>query len=155
MKAVGLAWLLVSSLFLVGCESAKQQWRERVDATPVLSREFAGDYRAIYRAAQDAMKRIEFVVSRASLDDGVVAGHSRIQPGDPTRGARQLHLTVELDEKPSGMVGVSVVLAEQLEGGIGGAQERRVREHSLYESYLTMLQQVLNENLATEGTPRS
>lgn len=153
MNAKALIAVLLVSLF-AGCESAKQQWRERVDATPVRVGEFAGEYRSVYRAAQEAMRRIEFVVGRASLDEGIISGHSRIQPGDPTRGARQLRLTATLTERNSGMIDVALVMSEQVEGGIGGAQERRVRDHSLYETYLTAVQQVLNENLAAAtGAP--
>lgn len=152
MKARAIAAVLFS-LFLAGCESVSQQWRERVDAAPVKSREFPGEYRAVYTAAQEAMRRIEFVVSRASLDDGVVTGYSRIQPGDPTRSARQWQLTATLDELPNGMIGMGLVMSEQVEGGIGGAQEKRAREHGLYDSYLDAVQQVLNENLAASRGP--
>ncbi|HYC73164.1 MAG TPA: hypothetical protein VEB66_18275 [Opitutaceae bacterium] len=156
MKGLAQAGLiLVAALLVVGCGSVSKHWRERIDSSPVRSQDFAGEYRAVYRAAQEAMKRIEFVVSRASLDDGVVAGHSRIQPGDPTRSARQWQLSVQLEEKPSGLVSAGLVLSEQVEGGVGGAQEKRVREHSLYETYLTAVQQVLNENLAIAPAGRN
>lgn len=155
MKLLTSFGLAAFTLLLTGCESVSQQWRERVDATPVKSREFPGEYRAVYTAAQEAMRRIEFVVARASLDDGIVAGHSRIQPGDPTRGARQWQLTATLEEMPNGLVAVGLIMSEQVEGGIGGAQEKRAREHGLYDSYLDAVQQVLNENLAAAAAPRN
>lgn len=153
---IACAWFcVIVGLTLAGCESVSQQWRERIDAKPVLTREFPGEYRAVYDAAQGAMKRIDFVLSRSSIDDGIVVGHSRIQPGDPTRSARQWQLAVTLEEKQNGMVEVGLVISEQVEGGIGGAQERRAREHGLYESYFTALQQVINENLAAGTAPRN
>lgn len=142
-------------VFLAGCESISQEWRERVDATPVKTREFPGEYRAVYVAAQEAMRRIEFVVSRASIDDGVVAGYSRIQPGDPTRSARQWQLRATLEEQANGMIGIGLLMTELTEGGIGGAQERRAREHGLYDSYFDAVQQVLNENLAAARPPEN
>ena len=148
MKARSFAAMLFSVLVLAGCENVSQQWRERVDATPAKTREFPGEFRAVYVAARDAMKRIEFVVSRSSMDDGVVEGYSRIQPGDPTRSARQWQLRATLDENANGMIEIGLLMTELTEGGIGGAQERRAREHGLYDSYFDAVQQVLNENLA-------
>lgn len=146
--------VLLVAVVLAGCANVSRHWRERIDAAPAKTREFPGEFRAVYAAAQEAMRRIEFVVARTSMDDGIVAGYSRIQPGDPTRGARQWQLRAKLAEKPDGMIEIGLLMSELTEGGIGGAQEGRVREHGLYDSYFDAVQQVLNENLAAARAAR-
>lgn len=150
----GLGLILVATL-LAGCATLSEQWHERVEAPPAKERDFPGDTRMVYFAAQTALKRLGFVLARSSLGDGVVIGHSAIQPGDPTRSARQLQMRVTLADVDGRSVAVGLLLIEHTEGGIrGGAVQSRVREHGLYESYFEALQQVINEQLAERARPR-
>ncbi len=134
------------ALLLGGCAEVSQRVRERFDDSPVKIRRYAGDLREVHTAAQAAMKRIGYVITQTSLGDGLVVGRSAIQPGDPTRGARQFQLTVRLSETGAGQVEAGLVLAEQHEDGmLGGAQAVTVREHSLYTTYFEALDRVLQE----------
>lgn len=126
---------------------------DKFDRSPARSRVFEAARRDIYDAALQAMKRIEFAVTRTSLGDGVIVGHSRIQPGDPTRSARQLELTVRLSEIDDTHTDVGLLLTEQQEDGVlGGAQGRPLRAHSLYETFLAAIDTALKE---MPGAPRN
>jgi len=155
MKRLGWMGLILAATLLAGCSTLSEQWHERVDAPPAQERDFPGDTRLVYFAAQTALKRLGFVLTRSSLGDGVVVGHSAIQPGDPTRSARQWQMRVSLADIDGRSVAVGLLLTEQQEGGVlGGAMQSRVREHGLYESYFEALQQVINEQMAERSRPK-
>lgn len=136
--------LTLTALGLAGCASVAQQVQAKFDPTPARTREFRADYRTVVSAAQQAMKAIGYKVDRASVGDGIVVGHSPIQPGDPTRGARQLHLTAVVKDIGPLQVDVELLMTEQVEGGrIGVMGERPLREHGLYDSYYAALQKVI------------
>ncbi len=131
---------------LGGCAEVSQRVMGRFDTSPVKLRRYAGEMSAVHQAAQAAMRNIGYVLTETSLREGLVRGRSAVQPGDPTRGARQFELTVRLTELPDGQVEAGLVLAEQREDGLpGGAQRLVVREHSLYTTYFERLDRVLQE----------
>lgn len=142
--------LAVAVLALAGCgavsEAVSQKMHDKFDRTPAKSRDFDGEFRSVYYAAQLAMKRIGYTLERSSIGEGIVVGQSAIQPGDPTRSARQLRLTVTLQDLGPQAVGVGLLMTEQFEGGMmGAAGEAPLREHGLYDSYFVALQAVMEE----------
>jgi hypothetical protein len=134
---------LVGLALAAGCESVSREWRDRREGAPMKVHEVDGERRTVYHAAQAAVRRIGFVLQRSSISEGLVVGQSAIQPGDPTRSARQYRLEVRLVEIDANRVEVGLLLIEQAEGGVLRGAEKRLREHGLYESYFEALQAVL------------
>lgn len=150
---LGAIVLLINS----GCESTEsmpQRMRERFAAPEPKTRIFDADARAVFEAAQLAVRRLDFQVSRAAFAQGIVKGYSRLQPGDTFGKARQyaidIHLT-PLDEK---RIEVAVVLREQAESAsFAGATDIPLREHALYDSYFAAFEQALREKTASPAAP--
>lgn len=150
--------ILCGAILLInpGCESGSmpQRMRERFSAPEPKTRIFDADARAVFEAAQLALRRLDFQVSRAAFAQGIVKGYSRLQPGDTFGKARQytidLHLT-PLDQK---RVEVAVVLREQAESGsFAGATDIPLREHALYDSYFAAFEQALREKSSAAAPP--
>lgn len=155
-----IAALAVAIFALAGCgavsEAVSEKMHAKFDKSPAKTRDFSADFRSVYYAAQLAMRRIGYTLERSSIGDGVVVGQSAIQPGDPTRSARQLRLTVTLTDVGPGKVEVGLLMTEQFEGGMmGAAGEAPLREHGLYDSYFAALQAVLTEKAANPAPAKN
>jgi hypothetical protein len=159
MRRLLLITLASSALAFAGCESSSQMHahvRERFNAPQPKTQVFSADPRAVFEAAQIAMKQLDFQVSRAALAQGIVNGHSRLQPGDSFGKARQYVMEVRFHSYEPGKTDVSAVLREQEESSsFAGATDLPLREHGLYGSFFAGVERALKEKAgsATPATP--
>jgi hypothetical protein len=132
-----------------GCDSIGERVRDRFADVPPKTLTVTGDSRAVYYAVQAAFKRLDFNLTRSSLGDLRVEAASRINTSRAFADSRQLIAHVDLAVVGSDQCEVSMRLAEQVEAeGLGGPNERALREHGFYATYFAVLQQVLAEQKA-------
>lgn len=137
-------------LFLAACESTSPSFGERVrDRFAAIAPKVYGfdvDARTVYFAAQQAFKRLDYTLTRTNLSGYRIEAASRINTSVAFRDSRQLIASVTIAEVGPNQAELSMRLVEQLEGqGLGGASELALKEHGFYETYLSVLQQVLAE----------
>ncbi len=146
---------LCLSVLLAGCESMSSRMEERFSSVPPHTRTFAADRRAVFEAAQVAVKNVGLLLGRTSLAKGRIEAYAPIRAGDATSDARQTTMQIDLTETNAGETEVALLVSEQKEGGFpGGVSEQPLREHSLYETYFAVLQQVLAENGAVKAVEK-
>jgi hypothetical protein len=134
---------------LAGCESLETRVRDRFTEVPPKTQTFEGDTRAVYYAVQAAFKRLDFNLTRSSVTDLRVEAASRINTSVAFADSRQLVAQVTIASVGPAESEVSMRLTEQVEAqGLGGPNERPLREHGFYETYFAVLQQVLTEQKA-------
>ncbi len=146
-------WILgVASLaLLAGCESSgdfSSRLQERFEAPKPQVRVFEVEQRKVFEAAQEALKRMDFTVTRAAAAQGVIKAHSQIQPANALNEARQYALEVTIEDVAEGKTQVSAVLREQQESAsFSGATDIAVREHGLYDSFFELIAMELKAKL--------
>jgi hypothetical protein len=149
MRTSLLIMFASSVLALVGCEASSPlstRVRERFNAPQPKTQVFAADPRAVFEAAQAAMRQLDFQVSRAGVAQGILNGHSRLMPGDSFGKARQYVMEVRLHSYEPGKTEVSAILREQEESSsFAGATDIPLREHGLYGSFFAGVEQALRE----------
>ncbi|MBI2514475.1 MAG: hypothetical protein HYV96_21075 [Opitutae bacterium] len=149
MKTLVCLLSLVSLAFLAGCESLESRVRDRFSEVPPKTQTFDGDTRAVYFAVQAAFKRLDFNLTRSSIGDLRVEAASRINTSRAFADSRQLVAQVTVAAVGPAQSEVSLRLTEQVEAqGLGGSNERPLREHGFYETYFAVLQQMLAEQKA-------
>lgn len=138
--------LILSGVLLAGCESMTERVQERFAAVAPKTREFAGEQRTVYYAAQLAFKRLDFVLTRSSLGSAHIEAGSRIHTSEAFGDSRQLLAQVHLSTVAPGRTEVAITLLEQVENAsLGGPSQQAVREHAFFETYFATLQAVLQE----------
>lgn len=153
------ATVLIASLglALAGCESMDSlpsRVRERFEPVQAQVREFPGDTRTVFFAAQAAMRRIDFQLTRTAQARGIVDGRSALHSGETFGKAQQYTLSVRIEEGESGRTQVSAVLRSQEESdSFAGATDVPLRQHGLYEAFFAALEQVLKEGFAPPPAP--
>ncbi len=134
---------------LAGCESLESRVRDRFTEVPPKTQTIEGESRAVYYAVQAAFKRLDFNLTRSSVTDLRVEAASRINTSVAFADSRQLVAQVTITSVGPAESEVSMRLTEQVEAqGLGGPNERSLREHGFYETYFAVLQQVLAEQKA-------
>ncbi len=141
------AFLLgVCTLVLAGCDSVPAHVRQRFAAPEPQVRTYESAERAVFDAAQVALRRMDFQVSRAGAAQGIINAISRIQPGATFGTGRQYTFEIRLRESEPQRTQVSVVLREQEEStSFAGATDIPLRQHALYDSFFSGVTQVLTE----------
>ncbi|MBS0662494.1 MAG: lipoprotein [Verrucomicrobia bacterium] len=146
-----LILLLGAVLLLTGCDSLESlpTPSERYGKVEPKVRTFESDYRTTYFAAQLALKRMDWVLTKSALAQGIVNGRSAVHSENAFSGQnRQYTIEVRLNEVDDRHTEVSVLLHEQIEGDFqAGATDRTLREHGLYDSFYASLDQVLREGV--------
>lgn len=140
--------VLSSVVAFTGCESADlpARMRERFEAPRPKIREYRADQPAVFEAARRAVKRIDFIASRARAAQGIIQAHSALRSTEAFGIARQNSIEVKIDSFEPGVTQVAVVVREQEESeGFQGATDIAVREHGLYESYFDALEAELGQ----------
>lgn len=157
MRLAAIVLCLLTTAVFSGCDSTDSvphHMRERFAPPQPKTRIFEADARAIFEAAQLAVKRLDFQVSRAGFAQGLIKGYSRLQSGDTFGKARQLTIEVRLQPVDSTKTEVAVVLREQAESAsFAGATDLPLREHALYDSYFAALEQALREKTGAAIAP--
>lgn len=146
------ALLFVASaiaLLLAGCESSgdmSSRLRDRFSAPAPQKRVFEVEQRTVFFATQEALKRMDYRLTRTAAARGLVRAVSAIQPGDSLRDARQYEFDITVTDLADQRTEVAVVLHEQQESAsFSGATDVPLRQHGLYDSFFEMLTAVLKE----------
>lgn len=151
MKIFAIITLCVTAL-LAGCESMSSRVQERFSPVPPHTRVFAASQKAVYQAAQQAVKKVGLLLGRTSVANWSIDGYAPIRSGDATSDARQTTIEIRLTESGDDQTQVAVLVWEHTEGSFpGGVSQQAFREHSLYETYFAALQQVLLESGALKA----
>ena len=141
--------LFLSLLFLTGCESVSENMRERFSPVPPKVRQFDGDLRTVFTAAQLAFKRLDFVLTDSSGAPSHLEASSRIISSESMGDSRQLVMTLHLREAGEGKTEVSALVSLQVEDNSpGGHSAQNKREHGFYETFFATLQDVLRDRAA-------
>lgn len=145
MRLLTLAMLSLSFLF-GGCDSVSERISQRFEVVPPKNRSYHADGKVVFDAAQLAVRRIDFQLSRTAAAQGIVEGISRIQGGDSFSDARQHTIEVRLRSAEAGTTQVDVLIKEQQEStDFKGATNIALRDHGLYDSFFAALEQALRE----------
>ena len=129
-------------LWFAGCESTSLS--DRFESVPPQVRTVEGDVEEVYVAAQKAFKRLDFVVTRSVV--GRVEAASAIKSSETFGDSRQIVARVKLSQAETGKSLVELSVTEEVgSSSMGGSRQQALREHSFYQIYFAMLQQVLQE----------
>ena len=141
----------IAMLLLTGCESLPDGVRERFSPVPPKVRQFDGDLRTVFSAAELACKRLDFVLTDSSGAPTYMEASSRIMKSEAMRDSRQLVATIRLHEIGAGKTEVSVLVSLQVENAtLGGPSAQNQREHGFYGSFFTTLQEVLQDRAVSK-----
>ncbi len=152
MKIVSLCLTLVLGFALAGCESISDRMAERFETTPPQTRDFPVDQKTVFFAAQKALRRMDFVLTRSSQAQGIVNARSGIRDTAVFGAGRQFILEIHV-HGADGLTHVDAKLTDLLEGDFkAGATGKTVRAHGLYDSFYEQLEQALRE-AATAAKP--
>jgi hypothetical protein len=150
--------LAACALALVGCESGNAmpaRMRDRFQAPQAKVKVFAAERPVVFDAAREAMRQLDFQISRSGMAQGIINAHSRLQPAGSFGKARQYTMEVSLHSYEPGKTEVAVVLREQEESSsFAGATDMPIREHGLYTSFFAALEGVLKiQGTSPEQSP--
>lgn len=137
---------LTSALLFAGCDSLSSRVQERFATVPPKTQVVTGGHREVFYAAQGALKLMDFQLSRTAEAQGIVNGFSRIRAGDGPRESRQYSLEIRLRELGPVETEVSVLVREQIEGGLAsglGSTDQPLRQHGLYDTFYSTLKRTL------------
>ena len=141
-----------AAALLAGCESMSSRVEERFSPVAPHTRIFAANRKAVYEAGQQAVKNVGLLLGHSSFAQGRIEGYAPIRSGNATSDTSQTTIEVRLSETGPEETQVDLLVWDHTEGKFpGGVSEQAYREHSLYGTYFTALQQVLLEN----GTVKS
>jgi hypothetical protein len=138
-------------ILLAGCDSMSTRMSDRFDAVPPQVLIVDGKVEQVYSAAQKAFKRLDFTLTRSVM--GRVEAASAINTSVAFGDSRQTVARVRISQGEPGKSVVELAISEEVtSSSVGGTHQQAVREHSFYQTYFAMLQQVLAEEAADAGT---
>jgi hypothetical protein len=153
MKLTSLILVLGLGLVLTGCESISERMSERFGTTAPQTRAFPSDQKTVFYAAQKALRRMDFVLTRTAQAQGIVNARSGIRDTAVFGAGRQFTFEIRLHGADATSTQVDVTLTELLEGDFkAGATGKTLRTHGLYDSFYEQLEQALRE-AATAAKP--
>jgi len=145
--------LLVSgaAAFVAGCDSMSTRMSDRFDSVAPQILTVDGTVEQVYFVAQKAFKRLGFILTRSSM--GRVEAASAINTSVAFGDSRQTVARVRISAGEPGKVVVELAVSEEVtSSSVGGTHQQSLRDHSFFQSYFTMLQQVLaEETIAGSG----
>lgn len=137
---------------LAGCESTS--FADRFAEIPPEVQIVAGDVEEVHAAAQKAFRRLDLKVLRAPM--GRVEAASAINTSVTFGDSRQIIARVRISPVEPGRSQVELTVTEEVTSpSMGGTRQQALREHSLFLSYFSALQQVLDERLADRATDKN
>jgi hypothetical protein len=152
LKSSSILALFAFLLFLTGCESTSL--KERFAEVPPQVQAVSGDVETVQRAAQKAFKRLNFNLVRTSATR--IEAASAINTSETFGDSRQIVARVRLLDGMPGQTEVELSLSEEVSSAsMGGSRQRGLREHSFFQTYFAMLQQVLQETAAEQATEKN
>ena len=143
--------LILCSLGLIlaglsGCETISDGLSGSFTNVPPQTRRFEVEQKQVFYAAQLALKRMDFVLTRTALAQGVVEGRSNLRDTGVFGASRQYSAKIQLTGVAGESTEVAILIHEQSEADIKGtATNRALREHGLSDSFFEHLVRVLQE----------
>lgn len=142
-----LVLVLVGGLGFTGCESISARMADRFDTVPPQTRDFAADQKTISQSVQKALKRMDFVVTRTALAQGIVEAKSSIRDTAVFGAGRQFIFEIRFHGADATSTRVDVRLTELLEGDFkAGATGKTLRVHGLYDSFFEQFTRALRDS---------
>src|SRR6188768_3782048 len=133
-------FLALLALLLTGCESSI---KERFAEVPPKVHEFEASTERLYAAAQDAFKRLDFIIVWKSM--GRIDAASRIHHSLAMGDSRQLTVKMLFRESSPGKTEMEMWLTQDVSGeGTGGTYRKPLPESDFYSLYFATLQQFLD-----------
>lgn len=144
--------LLLATCVFTGCESTSMSDRF-ADVAPQVQ-PVSGDVETVQRAAQKTFKRLNFNLVRTSATR--IEAASAINTSETFGDSRQIVARVRLLDGMPGQTEVELSLSEEVSSSsMGGSRQRGLREHSFFQTYFAMLQQVLHEMAAEPAAEKN
>lgn len=141
----------LSVLVLAGCESMPDQFAATI---PPKVQVVEGKPEQVYLAAQQAFKRLDFVLTRSVI--GRVEAASAIHTSETFGDSKQLVARVSIHEAEPGKSEVELWVTEETSSqSVGGTRRQPLRENGFFEHYFTVLQQVLQEQVADKTAEKN
>lgn len=110
------------------------------------TRRFDADQKRVFFAAQRALKQMDFVLTRTAQAQGLVEGHSNLRDTAVFGAARQYSTRIRISGVEGESTEVAILIHEQSEADFkGGATNRALRDHGLYDSFFEHLTKILQE----------
>lgn len=142
---------VLAALISSGCESSgdvSSRLRERFEAPVPQQRIFEVNQRAVFEAAQVALRKMDFTVTKAAAAQGILRAHSQIQAANALNEARQYSFEIRIEDVAEGSTRVAAALREQQESAsFSGATDIPVRQHGLYDSLFELIALELKQKL--------
>ena len=144
--SLGLAALALNT----GCSYLPTRVSERFEPAPAQERVLVQERARVYAAVERTMERMRFRLARTAEAQGVVRGRSQIVSNEAFAEKIQYEIEVNVREFGPTETKVSVWLREQIEGGLttDGGSIKSLRTHGLYDTFFSILEQVLKEPAA-------
>ncbi|MBP6507447.1 MAG: hypothetical protein KA257_07765 [Opitutaceae bacterium] len=146
-----LLWLgLLSGVVLTtGCDTLSTGSSGPFVAVAPQVRSFESDQKTVFFAAQVALKRMDFTLTKALMAQGRVEAQSGLRDTAVFGAARQFTVRIKLDGSDAGPTEVAVLFHEQSEADFKvGATNRALGQHGLYDSFFDQLEQALRQKPA-------
>jgi len=154
MRALAALCLLAGlGLLFAGCESVSERVADRFKSDPPQTKRVASGKKVVFYAAQKALKRMGFEVTRSALAQGSVNARSSIRDTAIFGAGRQFLLEVQISAADTGS-NVRVKLIELLEGDFKvGATGKLLQTHGLYDTFFAQIEQALREEGVSSVPP--
>lgn len=141
-----------SAFLLAGCESTS--FADRFAEVPPRVLIVDGDVEEVHAAAQKAFRRLDLNVIRAPM--GRVEAASAINTSVTFGDSRQIVARVRISPAEPGRSQVELAVTEEVSSSsMGGTRQLALHEHSLFQSYFAVLQQVLEERAADRAAEKN
>jgi hypothetical protein len=145
-KLLLLCGLCVILASLTGCETVTDGLSGSLTKVPPQTRRFDADQKQVFFAAQLALKHMDFVLTRTAQAQGLVEGRSNLRDTAVFGAARQFSARIRIEGFEGESTEVAILIHEQSEADFkGGASNRALREHGLYDSFFEHLTRLLQE----------
>ena len=113
-----------------------------------------GSTEQVYFAAQQAFKRLDFVLTRSAM--GRVESVSAIRTSETFGDSKQLVARVSIHEAEPGKSEVELWVTEEASSqSVGGTRKLPLRENGFFALFFTTLQQVLQERAAEKSAEKN
>ena len=134
-------------LFLAGCETPTYTGDGLFGIVPPQVRTFEADQKTVFYAAQKALKRMDYNLTRSRLTSGTVEGTSNLRDTQVFGASRQFEFKIKIERLLDGQSEVAVRLFEHSEADFKGTPSiRALEDHGLYDAFFENLAYVLKDS---------
>lgn len=127
---------------------------DRFTTVPPKVQVVEGNPEQVYFAAQQAFKRLDFVLTRSVM--GRVEAASAIHTSETFGDSKQLVAQVSIHEAEPGKSEVELWVTEEASSqSVGGTRRQPLRENGFFGHYFAVLQQVLQERAADKSVEKN